>query len=115
MVAIRGMSLAMFLGIVFYTVAVGQNDGWDLVTPFLSDLIAVNWSGQFNFDFTCYLILSTAWFLWRNEFAGSSLAMAPLILVGGILVFSAYIFYLTFRVDGRIDVLLIGETRVGRS
>ena len=114
MTAVRGMSLAMFLGMVVYTVAVGQNHGWDFVSPFLSDLGAVNWSGQFNFDFGCYLIASTVWFLWRNEFTGASLAMAPLILTGGMLAFSAYLFYLTFRVDGRIDVLLIGAGRASR-
>ena len=114
MFLIRVLCIAMFVGIVVFTVAAIRQDGWDLATPFLSDMQAMNWSGQFNYDFSCYLALSTLWFVWRNEGSALSLIAAPLVLLGGILIFAVYLFALSFFVDGRLDILLLGRERVAR-
>lgn len=108
---IRTLSATMFLGIVAYTLTTVALFGVDLVTPFFTDLVSLSWPGQFNFDFSLYLILSTLWYVWRNGFTQHSLMTAPVILIGGMCALSAYWFWLSYRVQGRIDVLLMGQTR----
>jgi hypothetical protein len=111
---IRLVSVAMFLTISAYTLATVSIDGWDLLTPFFTDLLSLKWPGQFNLDFSFYLLLSTLWYVWRNEYSRLSLITAPVVLVGGMLVFAAYLFWLTFRVNGQIDVLVSGPNRTNQ-
>ncbi|WP_299372225.1 hypothetical protein [uncultured Tateyamaria sp.] len=98
--------------LVVYTLVVVGRDGLDLITPFAGAVLAMNWQGQFNVDFSTYLLLSTVWFLWRNAFSTQAWVFAPLVCVGGMLVFGSYLIWLSFRVDGRLDVLLLGPSRV---
>ncbi|MEO0400786.1 MAG: hypothetical protein AAF214_00265 [Pseudomonadota bacterium] len=102
---------AMVAVLVVYTLVVMVVHGPDLLTPFFGDLVAVNWSGQFNLDFSLYLVLSTLWFVWRNGFSRISLICAPVVLVGGMLVFGCYLIWQSTRVEGRMDVLLLGPGR----
>jgi len=112
MLALR-IICGILVGLVaVYTLVTIGREGLDLISPFFGDLFALGWPGQFNLDFSTYLILSTVWFLWRNAFSTQAIAFAPLVCVGGMLVLGPYLIWLSFRVHRRMDVLLLGPTRV---
>ena len=91
----RLLLMAMLIGILIYTAIVGMNHGWNLVPIFFADMVAMNWPGQFNFDFMCFLILSATWVAWRNQFSPAGLGLSVLALFGGMLFLSIYLLYLT--------------------
>ncbi len=111
MTALRILLLAMTLGIVAYTGIAGTNHGWDLVSVFLSNLTALNWSGQFNYDFLCYLILSAVWLAWRHEFSPGGIALGAAASVLGIFFFGPYLLWAITRSGGDARVLLLGPGR----
>jgi hypothetical protein len=104
----------MFLGLGVYTIVVGTTTGWNLAPSFIGDLFAVNWSGQFNFDFAIYLSLSAGWIAWRHNFTPAAIALALFAAVGGILVFAPYVIFQSLKADGNAAVLLLGPTRANR-
>ena len=111
MTALKSLSAAFFGVITLYTIIAIANDGFDLITPFVGDIIAMNWSGQFNLDFMMYLILSALWIAWRHDFSRSGIALAAVASVGGMLFFAAYLFVQIGRADGNVDRLLLGHRR----
>ncbi|MCR9143157.1 MAG: hypothetical protein NXI24_12960 [bacterium] len=113
MTALRILLLTMTAGIVAYTGVAGVNHGWDLLSVFLGNLTALNWSGQFNFDFMCYLILSALWLAWRHEFTPGGIALAAAASVLGILLFAPYLLWAISRSGGDMRVLLLGPGRAG--
>lgn len=114
MTALRTLS-ATFLGlIVVYTIIAISNDGFDLITPYLSDIFALNWSGQFNLDFAMYLVMSALWIAWRHDFSGAGLMLAAVASVGGMLFFAAYLLVQIGRADGDVERLLLGDRRAAR-
>jgi hypothetical protein len=44
MTVLKSISAAFLTLIVIYTIIVIANDGFDLFTPYLSDIFALNWS-----------------------------------------------------------------------
>lgn len=56
------------LVLIIYTAYAIKNEGWTLFNVFINNLTALNWNGQFNLDFSCYLTLSGVWIMWRNRF-----------------------------------------------
>ena len=85
MTILRPISAAFLIIIAVYTVIAISNDGFDLITPFIGDILALSWSGQFNLDFMMYLILSALWVAWRHDFSGAGIALAAVASVGGML------------------------------
>ncbi len=100
----RLLLMVMLAGIVIYTAIVGMNHGWNLVPIFFGDMAAMNWPGQFNFDFMCFLILSATWVAWRNQFSPAGLGLSVLALFGGMLFLSIYLLYLTASANDIHDV-----------
>lgn len=111
MTAFRILLVLLFINMVVFTIVAGTNEGWDLASVFINDLKAMNWSGQFNVDFTSYLILSAVWLAWRYEFKPRGLAIAVVALVMGILVFAPLLLYLTIKAKGDVKEVLLGEGR----
>ncbi len=109
--ALRILFAAMFVLIVVYTGVTIQAHGWNLFPDFLGDISAMNWPGQFNTDFLCFLVLSGLWVAWRHHFSALGLVLAPIATVGGILFLSVYLFIMSFRVDDDVVTLLIGPER----
>ena len=101
----------LFLAIVIYTVVVIANHGLGLFPIFFGDIAKMTWPGQFNFDFLGFLLMSGLWMAWRNQFSGPGLLLGVLAVFGGIPLLSAYLFWLSFRVDGFAE-LMLGEARV---
>lgn len=111
MITLRSISAAFLVIIAVYTVIAISNDGFDLITPFIGDIFAMGWSGQFNLDFMMYLILSALWVAWRHDFSVAGVALAAVASVGGMLFLSIYLLVQIGRSNGDIVRLLMGERR----
>lgn len=108
MTGFRYTLIAMTALIVAFTVAAAANGGINLITPFLSPVLALNWQGQFNIDFICYLVLSGIWMAWRGGFTGGSIALGILTPPLGILFFAPYLLYQVSKSNGDPRRLLLG-------
>ena len=112
MTALKSIFATFLTMIVIYTIIVIANDGFDLFTPYLSDILALNWSGQLNLDFGMYLFISALWIAWRHEFSGKGIALAAIALIGGMLFFAAYLLVQIRQANGDVERLLLGDTRL---
>ena len=108
MTAFRNVLIAMTALIVVFTMAAIANGGTNLITPFLTPILALSWQGQFNIDFTCYLVLSGIWMAWRGGFTTSSIPFGVLAPTLGILFFAPYLLYLVGKSNGDPRRLLMG-------
>ncbi len=99
----------MIIGILAYTGVVGFNHGWNLLPIFFGDIIAMNWQGQFNFDFTCFLILSGLWVAWRNQFSPTGIAIGMVAFFGGIMFLAPYLLYTSFKNNGNMQKIFFGS------
>lgn len=111
MTAYRTLLIAMFVGILAYTLVVGVNEGWNLLPVFFEGIVALTWSGQFNFDFTCFLVMAGLWIAWRHHFSLGGIALGLLGTVGGILVVAPYLLVATFQAKGDMHMVLLGQKR----
>jgi hypothetical protein len=96
-----------------YTMIVGLHHGWHLLPIFFTDLAAMTWPGQFNFDFSTFLLLSGFWLAWRNQFSVGGLALGILGVFGGMMVLAPYLLYAGYQAHGDVRVLLLGKARAG--
>lgn len=104
----RTLLIAMTVAIIALTIAAIADGGINLITPFLSPIFALTWQGQFNFDFSCYLILSGIWMAWRGGFSRPAIALGILAPPLGILFFAPYLIYLLGKTGGDARKLLLG-------
>ena len=93
------------------TVAAVQQQGWNLFTIFLANVTALNWNGQFNLDFSCYLMLSGLWIMWRNRFTPAAIIGGAFAMVAGILAFAPYLLYLLVAEKGNLEKVLLGKNQ----
>lgn len=102
---LKGVLAVMIAGIYGYTALAIVQGGIDFLTPFLTGILAFDWSGQFNLDFLFYLVLSGIWVGWRHGFSGNGIVLA--LLCGfGMLYFAPYVLVQAMRAkDGRALVL----------
>lgn len=94
--------------ILIYTFFTIQNNGVDLFSVMLSNIVAVSWSGQFNIDFSCYLLLSALWIMWRDQFSIKSIVTGLTAMILGIVFFAPYVLYLLTIEKGNISKVVIG-------
>jgi hypothetical protein len=97
------------IGVAVYTTIVFQTQGPDLLSVFINNITSLNWSGQFNLDFSCYLTLSGLWLMWRDRFATKSIILGIVAMILGIIVFAPCLLWLTFSEKGNIKRVLIGD------
>ena len=114
MAAFRLLLVGIFALILGYTLSVGAMNGYNLVPIFFADIAAMTWPGQFDLDFSCFLILSGLWVAWRNDFSTAGLLLAPVASFGGVLFLSAYLLILSFQVKGDMAALLLGTRRAAQ-
>ncbi|NBL64080.1 hypothetical protein GV828_02565 [Flavobacterium sp. NST-5] len=100
-------SMAIIVGV--YTIFTMQKKGASLFQIFISNITALSWNGQFNLDFSCYLMLSGIWIMWRNKFSTSSIIFAPFAMVIGIIVFAPYLLFLLYKENGDLKKLIVGD------
>jgi hypothetical protein len=112
MAAFRAVLVVLFLWVVGYTIPVLIDQGIAPLFPtFFGDMAAFTWPGQFNADFFGFLLLSGTWVAWRNHFSPAGLALAIVAVVGGIPFLTAYLLYMSFKVDGDLGLLILGRDR----
>jgi hypothetical protein len=109
MLFFRSLLVTLFAITFVYTLIITGTHGWNFLPTVLSNVQALNWSGQFNIDFACYLVLSVVWVAWRNRFSAQGILLAAVASVGGILFFAPYLLVLTFSTRGNMKMLLLGE------
>ena len=109
--AFRVLLAVIFLAILVYTVIVIGDHGMNLFAVFFGDMAQLNWPGQFNLDFFCMLILSATWTAWRNDFSLGGLVLAVMALNLGAPFLSAYLMILSFRTNGDVKRMLLGDRR----
>lgn len=95
--------------LLVYTGFAVKLEGWTLFQVLINNVTALNWNGQFNLDFSCYLLLSGIWIVWRNKFSGSSVIMAIIAMIIGIIVFAPYLLYLIIKENGDLKKVLLGK------
>lgn len=103
--------ITFFLLVLGYTLAVALPNNFDLLTPFLSNITSISWSGQFNLDFSAYLTLSGLWIMYRHQFSGKGIAMGLAAMVLGILLFAPYVWYQLRKAKGDLPTLLLGQQK----
>lgn len=108
MTIFRNILVGMTVVIILMTVAAVADGGFNLITPYFSPIFALNWQGQFNIDFACYLVLSGLWMAWRSGYSGRGIALGLLAPPLGILFFAPYLIYLNGQTSGDIRKLLLG-------
>jgi len=109
MTVFRIFLAVIFLSILAYTAVTISNHGLNLLPIFFGDMKTMAWPGQFNFDFMTFLALSALWTAWRNQFSAKGLGLSVLAFFGGMLFFSAYLFILTFKANGSLVQVMIGD------
>jgi hypothetical protein len=105
---LKGLLIVQTVLVLFYTGLAFKNDGTDLLGVFLYNIQSVNWNGQFNLDFSCYLVLSGLWIVWRDKFSTSSIVVGLVASIIGIIVFAPYLLYLIIKEKGNLKKVLLG-------
>ena len=111
MTLLRLYTIVFLIVLTVYTLIVMANHGPTLVPVFFNDIAAMAWPGQFNLDFMGFLILSALWVGWRHEYSLTGWILTPLALTGGMMFLTIYLLIMSFRVNGNLIALLIGERR----
>lgn len=111
--AITFIAGLMLIAASIYTTFVVLDHGVNFVPEYIGNIVAMNWAGQFQIDFSCYLILSALWIGWRHRFSGAGIALSMMGLVGGILFFSAYLVVISVIEKGDVASLVLGSQRGG--
>lgn len=109
MTIFRVFLVAFLLVLGAYTAVVIVNDGANLFPVFLGDMMAVNWSGQFNLDFMGFLMLSALWTAWRNNFSPQGLGLAVLAFFFGMAFLTIYLLVLASKTQGDARAMLLGS------
>jgi hypothetical protein len=104
----RAFLIIVILAIVSYTLIVGINHGWNLLPLFFGSMWEMAWQGQFNFDFTCFLLLSGLWTSWRNGFTPLGILLGAIAVFLGIMFLAPYLLVLTYQEEGNIRSVLAG-------
>lgn len=102
------LSLQLIFILVF-SFSAFQKQGLNLLRFFIENIVEMNWNGQFNLDFVCYLILSGVWIMWKSKFSNISVLLGFSAMVLGIMFFAPYLMYLLYKFDGDLKIVLLGE------
>ena len=101
--------ILQFAFILVFSFSAYQYQGPNLFQFFFENILEMNWNGQFNVDFICYLILSGFWIMWRSKFTLMSIFIGSLAMVLGILFFAPYLMYLLNKTNGNLKLLMLGS------
>lgn len=107
----RILLVAIITIVGVYTVVVIADHGWGLLPIFYGDITQMDWRGQFNMDFSSFLILGSIWLMWRHHFAPLGLLFGLVIFAGGAPFLCAYLLIASFRTNGDVKELLLGKRR----
>jgi hypothetical protein len=111
MLALRVLLASIVGTVLVYTGIVGATQGWNFMSVFFEDILAMKWPGQFNLDFSCLLLLSGLWLAWRHRFSSLGIALGLLALIGGAPFLCTYLFVASIQAKGDAKELLLGKAR----
>jgi hypothetical protein len=111
MVLFRVLLATMLVTLTAYTAVVVANHGLNLLPVFFGDIGKMAWPGQFNLDFSGFLVLSALWTAWRHHFSPLGLALALIAFFGGMGFLATYLLWASFHVKGDVKALLLGVKR----
>jgi len=97
------------VSIVAYTLVVASHHGWNLIPLFFDEIGRMTWQGQFNVDFSFFLLLSGLWIAWRDRFSPASIILGIVGVFGGMLFLSVYLLVLSVQARGDIAAVLLGR------
>lgn len=103
------MLVGFIVLLLLYTVKATQAHGFTLIDALVDNARGFKWSGQFNLDFSCYLILSGIWIMWRGKFAVPAIVTGIAASILGMLFFAPYLLYLLYIEKGDIKKFLLGD------
>lgn len=109
--AFRVFLAVLLLVLILYSGLVISNHGLGLFPVFFGDIRTMAWPGQFNLDFTFMLMLSALWVGWRHNFSPIGLGLGLLALFGGSLFLATYLLVLSWRAQGDLSRILLGNER----
>jgi len=108
MKALRILLLIATMGIYIFTAKAIISNGWNWPAVAISDLQALDWRTQFDFDFIVHLLLLASWVVWREGGSVKAYVFGFLsIVLGGMFSFP-YIIYATFKARAEPTALLLG-------
>ena len=105
----KALLFTQVIVILIYTIFAFRAEGADLLSVFIRNIGDLGWSGQFNLDFLCYLILSGLWIMWRNKFTLKSILLGIAATVLGIVLLAPYLLWLINQENGNFRKVLIGD------
>ncbi|MFK7885497.1 MAG: hypothetical protein AB8G16_01420 [Gammaproteobacteria bacterium] len=111
MFAVRVISGVILVVMAVYTSFVVMAHGLNFIPDYIGNIVAMNWPGQFQMDFSGYLLISALWVGWRHKFSGAGLALALGALCGGMLFFAAYLLVISLKEKGDVAALVLGNQR----
>lgn len=113
MTAFRAFLILVWIAIVWYTAIVISNHGLGLLGVFFSDMKAMAWPGQFNFDFMFMLMFSSIWVTWRHGFSPLGFLLGLLAFFFGSMFLATYLLILSWQSQGDMKKVLLGNARAG--
>jgi hypothetical protein len=106
---LKTLLIVQTIGLIIYTYYAFQIEGANLLSVFIKNISELNWSGQFNLDFLCYLTLSGIWIMWRNNFTYKSIFLGLVAMILGIVFFAPYLLYQIFKENGDMKNVFVGD------
>lgn len=106
---LKTLLLVQTIGLLIYTFFAFQTEGANLFSVVRNNVLSLNWSGQFNLDFLCYLTISGLWIMWRNEFSRKSIIVGIVAMILGIVFFAPYFLWLMNKENGNLKRVLVGD------
>ena len=111
MTAFRALLAMIFVALTLYTISVVLHFGVDFAPLFFGSIARLDWAGQFNLDFLCFLILTALWVAWRHDFSVGGLLLGVVAINLGAIFLSAYLLIALSRTRGDMAQLLLGPRR----
>jgi uncharacterized membrane protein len=111
MAGFRGLLVIMWMALLAYTAVVVGRHGLDYVTPFVTDIAAFSWAGQFNADFLGFLILAGLWTAWRHRFSAAGVGLGLAAANLGMAFLAPYLLIAIARAGGDMRIMLLGPAR----
>ncbi len=106
---LKSILIIQTIALIIYTYFAVKNEGWTLFNVITTNVLSLNWNGQFNLDFSCYLLLSGIWIMWRNKFSFSSIVIAMIAMIIGIMFFAPYLLYVLMVEKGSLKHMFLGK------
>lgn len=108
---LRLLLIALFLVITGYTTVTVADHGINFFPAYFRDLALMGWPGQFDLDFSLYLLIAALWIAWRHLFSTGGVLLAVCSPFGGMIFLSAYLLVVMAKEKPEMAELLLGKAR----